>query len=106
MLKGVPLVAAIVIAFFGLIAGALGSVVLGPGGLLLAAMGVPLFFYCRETCRDDDQALRIAMLELKCWLGKQSAEYFGGTYTLAPIKFGRRHHAAKLFFKDQAALHQ
>lgn len=106
MLKGVPLVAVILISFLGLVAGTLGALLLGPGGLLLAATGVPIFFYCRETCKDDDQALRIALLEFKCWLTKQNAKYFGGTYTLAPMKYGRRKHVYKRYFKDQAASHQ
>jgi type IV secretion system protein VirB3 len=106
MLKGVPLVAAILIAFFSLVTGTLGALFLGPGGLLLAAIGVPLFFYCRDTCKDDDQALRITWLEFKCWLGKLNAKYYGGTYTLAPMKYGRRKHVYKRYFKDQAAGHQ
>lgn len=106
MLKGVPLVVAILLAFFSLGAGMLGAVFLGPGGLLLAAIGVPIFFYCRDTCKDDDQALRIALLEIKCWLGKRNAKYFGGTYTLSPAKYGRREHVYKRYFKDQASGHQ
>lgn len=100
MLKGVPLVAVIVIALVSLFAGALGAVFLGPGGMLLGAVGLPVFFYCRKVCENDDQALRIAFLELKCWLDKRNAKYFGGTYTLAPIKYGRRDDEYKRYFKD------
>jgi type IV secretion system protein VirB3 len=100
MLKGVPLVAVIVIALVSLLAGTLGAIFLGPGGMLLGAVGLPVFLYCRKVCENDDQALRIAFLELSCWLDKCNAKYFGGTYTLAPIKYGRRNHEYIRYFKD------
>jgi type IV secretion system protein VirB3 len=100
MLKGVPLVAVIVIALVSLLAGTLGAIFLGPGGMLLGVVGLPVFLYCRKVCENDDQALRIAFLELSCWLDKCNAKYFGGTYTLAPIKYGRRNHEYIRYFKD------
>lgn len=102
MLKGVPLVAVIVLAFISLVVGTVGAIFLGPGGMLLGAVGLPVFFYFRKVCENDDQALRIIWLELICWLGKRNAKYFGGTYTLAPIKYGRREHAYRRYFKQLA----
>lgn len=105
MLKGVPLVAAIGIALISLIVGAAGAIALGPGGMLLGAVGLPLFFYCKDVCENDDQALRIAMLEFKCWLARRNTRLFGGTYTLAPIKYGRSDHDYKRYFKKRLGIH-
>jgi type IV secretion system protein VirB3 len=104
MLKGVPLVAAIGIALVSLVVGAAGAVLLGPGGMLLGAVGLPLFFYCKDVCENDDQALRIAVLELECWLAKRNTRLFGGTYTLAPIKYRRRDHDYKRYFKKRPGI--
>jgi type IV secretion system protein VirB3 len=104
MLKGVPLVAAIGIALVSLIVGAAGAVLLGPGGMLLGAVGLPLFFYCKAVCENDDLALRITMLEFKCWICKRNTRLFGGTYTLAPIKYGRRNHDYKRYFKKRPSI--
>jgi type IV secretion system protein VirB3 len=102
MLKGVPLVAAIGIALASLVIGAAGAILLGPGGMLLGAVGLPLFFYCKGVSENDDQALRIAVLEFRCWLARRNARLFGGTYTLAPIRYRRREHAYISYFKKRA----
>jgi type IV secretion system protein VirB3 len=100
MLGGAPLVAVILIALVSLIVGVLGAVSLGAGGMLLGAVGLPVFIWCRQVCETDDQALRITFLEFWCWLGRVNAKLFGNTYTLAPMKYGRSHHVYQRYFAE------
>lgn len=98
MLGGAPLVAVISIALASLIIGVLGAALLGVGGMLLGAIGLPFYLYCRHVCETDDQALRITALELWCWLSRRNSRHFGNTYTLAPMKYGRDHHVYQRYF--------
>ena len=101
MVRGVPLVAVIVIAFVSLIVAMLGAVFYGPGGMLFGAVGLPLYLYCKKLCENDDHALRITFLELWCWFRRllSNARLFGGTFTLSPTKYGRNHHVYQRYFK-------
>lgn len=101
MLRGVPLVAVIVIAFLSLIVAILGAAFSGPGGMLFGAVGIPLYLYCKKLCENDDYALRIAVLELWCWFRRllSNAKLFGGTFTLSPMKYGRSNHVYQRYFK-------
>lgn len=101
MLGGVPLLAVIFIGLFSLIAGVIGAVFFGLGGMLFGAIGLPVYLYCKKVCETDDQALRIMVLELWCWLQRRfsNARLFGGTYTLSPMKYGRNHHVYQRYFK-------
>ncbi len=102
MLRGVPLVAVIVIAFISLVIAMAGAAFYGPGGMLFGAVGLPIYLYCKNLCENDDQALRITVLELWCWLQRlfSNAKNFGGTYTLSPMKYGRSHHVYQRYFKE------
>lgn len=100
MLGGAPLVVVILIALVSLIVGVLGAVFLGAGGMLLGAVGLPVYLYCRQVCETDDQALRIMFLELRCWFSRRNSEHFGNTYTLAPMKYGRSHHVYQRYFVE------
>jgi type IV secretion system protein VirB3 len=100
MLGGAPLVAVIVIALASLHIGVLGAALLGVGGMLSGAIGLPFYLYCKHVCETDDQALRITALQLWCWLSRKNAEHFGNTYTLAPMKYGRDHHVYQRYFAE------
>jgi type IV secretion system protein VirB3 len=81
-----------------------GATVAGIGGALFGAIFVPVFIFMRQTCETDDQAIRIAALEAKCWFARKNANLFGNTLTLSPIQFGRRKHVYKRHF-DESAFH-
>jgi type IV secretion system protein VirB3 len=92
-IKGVPLMPGLMVFCGSLMLGLAGGLMLGVGGLLLALVGVPILLYFRFVCETDDQALRIVGLELMCLVDRRLAGWFGGTYTLAPIQYGRRRQA-------------
>jgi type IV secretion system protein VirB3 len=100
MFWGVPLMAALVVFTVSVAAALIGAATLGPGGLLLAIPGAPVFYYCRQTCASDDQALRIVWFELLCFFDRTNSRCFGRTYTLAPIRYGRRLDAVKRVFES------
>jgi type IV secretion system protein VirB3 len=100
MFWGVPLMAALVVFTVSVAAALTGAATLGPGGLLLAIPGAPVFYYCRQTCASDDQALRIVWFELLCFFDRTNSRCFGRTYTLAPIRYGRRLDAVKRAFES------
>ncbi|WP_346825074.1 VirB3 family type IV secretion system protein (plasmid) [Ralstonia solanacearum] len=87
--RGIPLMALLIIAgtfaFIALVAGAL----MGPGGLLLGGLAIPILLFIRRMCETDDQALRILWLEVLCVLRRRSWRMFGRTLTLAPIRYGQ-----------------
>ncbi len=89
MIGGVPMFPALIIGCTSLIASMIGGFVLGPGGLLIGAAGVPIFLFFRLVCETDDQALRLFWLEFLCWLDRRRVSVFGKTYTLAPMRYGR-----------------
>jgi type IV secretion system protein VirB3 len=89
MIAGVPMFPALFIACLSLLASMACGFVLGPGGLLVGAAGVPIFVFFRHVCATDDQALRLVWLELGCWLDRWRVSVFGKTYTLAPMRYGR-----------------
>ncbi|CAB3772055.1 VirB3 family type IV secretion system protein [Paraburkholderia humisilvae] len=89
MIAGVPMFPALVVGCVSLIASMTGGFVLGPGGLLIGAAGVPIFVFFRHVCANDDQALRLVWLEFRCRLERRRVSMFGKTYTLAPMRYGR-----------------
>jgi type IV secretion system protein VirB3 len=100
MIRGIPLMAVVVIALASLVIGFVGTAFLGIGGILFGAVGLPFLLYIKQICETDDQALRIAWLEFRCWLTRKFSPRFGGTYTLSPMQYGRRSHVYKRYFKE------
>lgn len=85
----VPMFPALIVGCTSLIASMIGGFVLGPGGLLIGSAGVPIFLFLRHVCENDDQALHLFWLELRCWLDRRLVSIFGKTHTLAPMRYGR-----------------
>lgn len=100
MIRGIPLMAVVVIALASLVIGFAGTTFLGIGGILFGAVGLPFLLYIKQISETDDQALRIAWLEFRCWLTRKFSPRFGGTYTLSPMQYGRRSHVYKRYFKE------
>lgn len=89
-IAGVPLIPGLIVFCACSMTGLIGGLVLGPGGFLLAATGVPLLLWFKVVCETDDQALHIVWLEILCAIDRRNAAWFGGTYTLSPAHYGRR----------------
>lgn len=99
MIRGIPLMAVVVIALASLIVGFVGAAFMGIGGILFGAVGLPFLFYIKQISETDDQALRIAWLETRCWLTRVFSPRIGDTYTLSPMQYGRRKHVYKRYFE-------
>lgn len=101
MIWGVPLMVALAI-FAPLILITVGlTFVVGPGALLFAALGVPIFLFVKNVCETDDQALHILWLELQCAVRRRYAHLYGKSFTIAPIKYGRRLSVYRAAMKEQ-----
>jgi type IV secretion system protein VirB3 len=99
MIRGVPLMAVVVSVLAALVFGFAGAAFFGIGGMLFGALPLPFLIYVKQICETDDQALRIAWLEFRCWLRRKLSPRFGETYTLSPMQYGRRSHVYKRYFK-------
>jgi type IV secretion system protein VirB3 len=99
MFLGVPLMAALILFALSVFVALAGAAALGPGGLLLAAPAIPVFLFFKEICGTDDQALHLLWLEVQCFLDRTHARCFGNTYTLAPIRYGRRLDSSRKVFE-------
>ncbi len=89
-IAGVPLLAGLAVFVVSLMVGMVGGAVLGPIGLALGVIGLPVLLWLRVVCETDDQALRIVWLEVRCAMDRRNAAAYGGTYTLCPVTYGRR----------------
>lgn len=100
MYKGVPLMAVVVVAAVSMVIGVASVIFLGIGGAPFFLVGVPILFFIKQLCETDDQALRIAWLEYRCWVTRIFSTKIGETYTLSPMQFGRSKHVYKRYFKE------
>lgn len=100
MFYGIPLMAVVVIAVVSMVVGVVSTMFMGIGGFLFGLVGVPVLIYIKQVCETDDQALRIAWLEFRCWLTRVFSTRIGETYTLSPMQYGRRKHVYKRYFKE------
>jgi len=87
---GIPLVAVIMAGLACLVIGVVGAAIVGVGGIFFAVVGLPVLLFIRQISANDDQAVRIFLLEIRCRLKRRNAKRFGNTFTLSPIRFGRR----------------
>lgn len=90
MVYGIPLMPALIVVSLAVMAGMIGGSLFGPGGFCFAVPAIPVLMFFRKLCATDDQALRVLGFEVMCFLGRSNARLFGGTYTLAPLKYGLR----------------
>lgn len=90
MVWGVPLMPALAISCPVMIISIVLAALFGPGGLLFLLVVVPVFIFLKQTCESDDQAIRMLWLELKIVLFRRYTHLFGKSFTLTPIKYGRR----------------
>lgn len=95
MVAGVPLVALIMVSLTCMVLGVIAASFIGVGGIFFAVIGVPILAYIRQISESDDQAMRITMFEVRCWLTRRNAKLFGNTYTLSPMRYGRRKNVYK-----------
>lgn len=95
MVWGVPLVAVIVVGMGSMLLALIAAAILGAGGVFFGLVGFPVLLYFKQICETDDQALRITAMEIWCRLTRRNAKSFGNTFTLSPMKFGRRDHVYK-----------
>ena len=95
MVWGIPLVAVIVVGIVSILVGLISAAFLGAGGVFFGLVGFPVLLYFKQICETDDQALRITALEIWHRITRRNAKFFGNTYTLSPMKFGRRSHVYK-----------
>lgn len=102
MFHGIPLMAVVVVAAVSMVVGVVSTMFLGIGGFLFFLVGVPILIYIKQVCETDDQALRIAWLEFRCWLARVFSTRIGNTYTLSPMQYGRRKHVYKRYFEKPA----
>lgn len=92
MFWGVPLMPALGVFVGSVVSALTGAAIFGPGGLLLVVLGIPALVFFRHVCETDDQALRILWFEAQSCLARTNAGLFGGTFTLAPMQYGRSLH--------------
>jgi type IV secretion system protein VirB3 len=90
MVWGVPFMAALCVFVPIVILTIAAAAVWGPGALVLITLAIPILLFFKQMCETDEQALRILALEVRCFLSRRLAKQFGNTFTLAPIKLGRR----------------
>jgi type IV secretion system protein VirB3 len=74
----------------------------GGAGLLFILLAIPLILFIKKICANDDKAIDILKLEMSCFLNRANSACFGGTYTLAPIKYGRNINVYKRSFEKTA----
>jgi type IV secretion system protein VirB3 len=102
MVWGIPLIPGLVVFTTFIIGALLLQVVIGSAGLFFAVLGIPILLYCKFLCETDDQAIRMLVLEVWCYFQRRSSAGFGKTYTLAPIKYGRKVDVYKRLFEKPA----
>ncbi|NYS33962.1 VirB3 family type IV secretion system protein [Streptococcus danieliae] len=95
MVWGIPLVALILVALASMVLAVIAAAIIGVGGIFFAVVGVPVLLFIKQISANDDQALRIAVLEFRCRLARRNAKLFGNTFTLSPMRYGRRKHVYK-----------
>jgi len=95
MVWGIPIVALILVALASMLLAVIAAAFIGVGGIFFAVVGVPVLLFIKQISENDDQALRIAVLEFRCRLMRRNAKLFGNTFTLSPMRYGRRKHAYK-----------
>lgn len=97
---GIPLMLGLGIGCVFLLAWIILQAVIGPIAILVTLLAIPIFLFIRVTCGNDDKALRILLLELRCYLRRNNAVLFGNTLTLFPVKFGRQNERYSRFIKE------
>lgn len=102
MVMGVPLPALAACGFAGMMATLVAMPFLQGSALFFLLLPLPVIFFLRTICANDDQALRIYLYEFKWLLRKRNAKLFNGTLTILAIKFGRQLSDYQRFFEAGA----
>lgn len=102
MIWGIPYMAGLAIMCVSLLGGLLLGTFVGGIGWLFALVGLPIAIFVKMLCENDDKAVDILLIELKWVLIKKlsgNAQYYGGTFTIAPMSYGRKLKHVKRYFE-------
>ena len=102
MVLGIPLPALAVCGLSGVMLMLVTLPFLEGRALFFLLLPLPVLFFFRTVCANDDQALRIYMYELKYFLRRRNAKMFNGTNTILATKFGRQQSDYQRFFEQRA----
>lgn len=97
---GIPLMTGLGVTTFFLLLWIILQAFVGPISILVLFVAVPILLFLRVICGNDDKAMRILILELRCWMRHSDMPHFGKTLTLLPIKYGRHHARYQRFIKE------
>ena len=99
---GIPYMAGLAILSVSVIGGMVLGVAVGPAGWFFALIGVPIGWFLKSICTNDDKALGIVCLEAR-WvlikLASGNAKYHGKTMAIAPTTYGRKLKNVKRYFE-------
>lgn len=91
MIWGVPLMPLAVCGFVLMMLTMIAMPFLANGkALLLLGLLIPIFFGLKSISANDDQAIKIYQEEIKWFLRRKNASFFGGTLTIVSTKYGRQ----------------
>lgn len=103
MIAGIPFMPALMVFSIFVMGGIALQMKYGIVGLLAVTPAIPILIFFRIISENDDRAINILLLQAKWVLIKtffSNAAFFGGTFTILPIKYGRRLSEIKRSFKE------
>lgn len=86
---GMPMIPAILIVGFFLVAALFSMPFLELKGLLIVILALPCLWFLRTATAKDDQALRIIALELLWWFRRRNMELTGNNFLISATKYGK-----------------
>ncbi|MDM0029124.1 VirB3 family type IV secretion system protein [Variovorax saccharolyticus] len=99
---GIPYMAGLALLSVSMLGGMVLGLWVGPVGWSFALIGVPIGWFIKTICTNDDHAIGIVVLEAKWVLIKLAcgnAKYHGQTMAIAPTTYGRRLKNVQRYFE-------